>query len=99
MALMMILTVLSASSATASTQVATGLSSCGASVYSATQGHSYCASGGTSGEQRVRLYCHYYSNAANWTITYGPWVVAGQWSEAKCPSLYVADQAQFVLSS
>lgn len=47
----------------------------------------------------MRLYCHYYSNAANWTITYGPWVVAGQWSEAKCPSLYVADQAQFVLSS
>lgn len=62
-------------------------------------GHSYCASGGTSGEQRVKVWCAYVRDASRQFIAYGPWQVAGSWSEASCGTNWYADQAQYQTSS
>lgn len=62
-------------------------------------GHSYCATGGTSGEQRVKLYCSWVRDANFTVIVYGRWQVAGSWSEATCAKNFYADQAQYETSS
>lgn len=85
-----------------------GLSGCGASrtgPYSQngqsyfSGGHSYCSSGGTSGIQRVRVYCLKKTSPGTQKIVYGNWQVAGYWSEATCPIGYAADQAQVEISN
>lgn len=75
-----------------------GLYGCGASKTSSTSGHSYCSSGGTSGEQRVLLYCHEYWDPSDIYFVYGPWVVAKNWSAASCHAGDTADQASYVTS-
>lgn len=80
--------------ATASTNSTNSLSGCWAGRNGITGGHSYCASGGTEGEQRVKVYCEP-SGSAEVTIYYGPWVVAKQWSEKQCPFANIAVQAQY----
>lgn len=69
-----------------------------ASKTSSTSGHSYCSSGGTSGEQRVLLYCHEYWDPSDIYFVYGPWVVAKNWSAASCHAGDTADQASYVTS-
>lgn len=77
----------------------TGLYGCGASKIASIGGHSYCASGGTSGEQRVVLYCARYWDPADIYIVYGPWVAAKNWSTAYCNDGDDAEQASYQTSS
>ena len=73
------------------------LSGCGAHLIGNIGGHSYCASGGSNGVQRVKVYCD-----PPWSSTiklrYGPWRIAKQWSEAYCNGYEPAVQAQYQLA-
>ncbi len=81
--------------ALASTQ---SLSGCAAHLTSNKSGHSYCTYGGTSGLQRVKLWCYNPYNPGDQFVARGAWQVAGAWSEASCPGDYLADQAQYELT-